>query len=550
MPSPSPPRGATRRARRQAARGSRQTGPGGGGAPAPPVPAVAAPPPRRSWALLALAAAAAVLFYSLPRWLAPHPWSYDEYYHLGVARELVRHFPLRRFPWTPFSILADHYADKEILFHLGLMPFARLPLAAAGIAGTLLGQVFVVASFAFALVRLGVPRPHRFVWGLALLGPLFAYRFAMCRPQVWMIAFALLFLALLLGRARGWALALAAALFGLAHTGGWIVVAFAALWGLAGFLTPPRSAAASNDDAATRRLLWRPLAWTAGGWLAGQLVHPNFPANFRLAFLQNVVVPFQSTGAGNAALGAVTGAELTAPGLAVLAEQWPAFLAPIAAWVLLAREPRLRTRATLTTAILAAGFLALGAVFFQRLLEIGAPLGLLAFALAVAERERQAPPPRRPAAGWGALAAAGAVLIGGLWSFALVRAHGFGVSYPLEMARWLGANGRSGERVFTAQWGDSAPIFYAAPQLQSLVALDPVFFYAKDRGLFLAYVDLAMGRSADPVPAIARRFGCRWVTVWRAPVFAGLTRELARDPRARLAYVDPYYLVFRLDVPG
>jgi hypothetical protein len=417
------------------------------------------------------------------------------------------------------------------------MPFAHLPLATAGLLGTLLGQVFVVASFAWALVRLRVSRPHRFVWGLALLGPLFAYRFAMCRPHAWMIAFALLFLALLLGLARPWALALAAALFGLAHTGGWIAMPFAALWGAAGRL----ESAAEPDD---RRMVFGPLLWTAAGWLAGQLAHPNFPQNFRLAYLQNLVVPFQSTGAGNAALAAVTGAELTPLGLGPLALQWTAFLAPAAAWVLLVREPRLRTRATVTAALLAAGFLALGAILFQRLFEIGAPLGLLAFALTLAERERQGRPPLLR--GWGALAAAAAVLAGGLWSFAVLQSQGYGVSQPLEMARWLAANGRPGERVFTAQWGDSAPLFYAAPQLQSLVALDPVFFYAEDRGAFRAYVDVALGRDADPVPAIARRFGCRWVTVWRMPVFAALAGELARDRRTELVYADPYYLIFRL----
>ena len=53
------------------------------------------------------------------------------------------------------------------------------------------------------------------------------------------------------------------------------------------------------------------------------------------------------------------------------------------------------------------------------------------------------------------------------------------------------ARGGEGERVFTAQWGDSAPLFYFAPQLESLVVLDPTFFLAKDPELFETYVTSA-----------------------------------------------------------
>ena len=56
------------------------------------------------------------------------PWGYDDYYHLGLARELGRDFPLRAFPWTPFSVLAERYADKELLFHILLIPISGLPL--------------------------------------------------------------------------------------------------------------------------------------------------------------------------------------------------------------------------------------------------------------------------------------------------------------------------------------------------------------------------------------------------------------------------------------
>ena len=131
------------------------------------------------------------------------------------------------------------------------------------------------------------------------------------------------------------------------------------------------------------------------------------------------------------------------------------------------------------------------------------------------------------------------------------------------MAEWLGEHGPRGERVFTAQWADSAPLFYSAPQLQSLVALDPTLFYAQDPARFQEYVDVILGRSPDPAAAIRRDFGARWVTLWRMPDYERLARQLLTPPAApppsaagvrppappapaQLVYQDPYYLVLDL----
>jgi hypothetical protein len=178
----------------------------------------------------------------------------------------------------------------------------------------------------------------------------------------------------------------------------------------------------------------------------------------------------------------------------------------------------------------------------RRMLELGAPLALLALAALAAERQRQGL--GALLGGWTAMAAAAALMIGALWTATTLRSHGFGeVSQPQEMARWLGEHGRAGERVFTAQWADSAPLFYSAPQLQSLVALDPTMFYAKDPRLFQEYVDLIQGRRAAPAQVIRERFRARWVTIWKAPVYERFAERLVQDRAVRLVYKDSHYLV-------
>jgi len=131
-----------------------------------------------------------------------------------------------------------------------------------------------------------------------------------------------------------------------------------------------------------------------------------------------------------------------------------------------------------------------------------------------------------------------------------LRFQGYGMrSAPLGMARWLGAHAAPGERVFTAQWADSSPLFYAAPQLQSLVALDPTLFHAKDPGRFERYVAVVQGRAGDPARVVRETFGCRWVTLWRMPSYKAVALQLLRSPGVMVAYDDSDYTVLDLGSP-
>ena len=486
-------------------------------------------------AKLILASVAVVGLFFVLRALAPLPWSYDEYYHLGLAREMRLGIRIASFRWTPLSILFDQFVDSTPLFHLLLMPIATLPLETAGRIGVLLGQIFLVGSFAWALWILRVPRPWWFVLALPALGTLFVQRLEMLRPQVWLIGFSVLVLALLAER-RWKTLFVVCALFGLTHTGGWIAIPLAVLWSLSGLTV--------RGEPDARRVPWQPMVAAAGGWLLGQLVHPEVPANFRLFLISNFVVPFQSTAAGDAALRSQLGTEMSRPELSILAEQWPVFIAPAIVLFALAFQPRLRSRATLTAGLAALAFLAAGSFAARRFLELGAPLSLLALALVIRERRDKGFPPWMPQ--WGRLTAAIAILLAGVWTVGSLRTYGYGVaSPPLEMARWLGEHGKPGERVFTVQWADSSPLLYSAPQLQSLVALDPTAFYLKAPKLFQTYVEITAGRSADPARAIRQQFGARWATV-PYNFYPQVASQLAKSPGVQLVYGDRDYAVMDL----
>jgi hypothetical protein len=508
----------------------------------PPAPAAPLAPQRERvppLGKLLLACAAAISLFAWMRIAAPLPWSYDEYYHLGLAREMRTHFRIETFHWTPFSILYDRFADGEPLFHLLLMPFAKLPLQTAGVLGALLGQVFLVGAFAASLWIVRAPRPWWFVLALGGLGTLFAQRMEMCRPHVWLIGFALLVTALLVER-RWKALAVACALFGLVHTAGWIAIPLALCWSLSGLLIARGPDALRPDE---KRIPWQPVAAATGGWLAGQLVHPELPANFHLIAIANFVVPFQATAATSAALRNQLGTELSPPGLDLLREQLPALVAPLLVAIGLIWEPRVRTRATLTAGLTSIAFLLAGGLAIRRFFELGAPLALFALALVLRERRDRGLPPLFSE--WARPVAAAAIALGTLWTVAALRPYRETGAAPLEMSRWLAAHGAPGERVFTAQWADSAPLFYSAPQLQSLVALDPTAFYLKDPQLFAIYEKVASGVDADPARTIRERFGARWVTIL-PQLFPQLLTRLGQSTGVEAVYGGDGYMVIDL----
>jgi hypothetical protein len=506
------------------------------------------------WPGILAAAAAAIGYFTLLRLLAPNPWDYDEYFHVGLARELHNGMPAS-FHWTPFSLAYEHFADKELLFHALLMPFSGLPIERAALAGALLGQLLVVGAFAWVLWRLRVAYAPLYLLALTAMGVTFVSRMAMCRPHHGEIGFTILFLGLLVLEAPPLALAAVAAVFGLFHASGWLPIAFSLLWLLAARLDPTATTTttATTATSKTPRRRWLDVAATGLGWTLGQCLHPAFPYNLRLLWIQNVTV-LTKAAAGGQALRSQIGSELQPMATRLVPDQWPALLAAAVLFFLLATRPAWRRPQVLLIAGLAMLALFTGLFLWLRFFELGAPLTLLA--IAVGSRQPEIPARRRramPAASVKAplMGAVALILVGSLFSFSRLRNHYHTgeIALPRGMAEWLAEHGRPGDRVFTANWADSEPLFYYAPRLQSLVALDPTFFLIADPERFRLYADIVQGREVDSVRAIREQFGARWVTVWRFPAHKALATRLLRSGQATVAFADPYYLVIDLGEP-
>lgn len=472
------------------------------------------------WATVFLAVA------GLLQLLIPYPWDADTAYHVAVARLIARHGILQAFPWTPFSLLSDHYADKELLFHLLLVPLAGLPwVAAARIVGTLLGAGLLLALH---LVLRAERVPRAGLWALLPLAAsgAFVLRFALVRPHLAAIALALVAAWAAL-RERHLLLAGASFLYPLCYVAWQTPLLLVALAELARLLSG-------------RRPGWRPAAAALAGLAAGILVHPNTANLLRLTWIVSARILVGTAWAH--APGFELGQEFQ-PFHPVEALRWlsvPLALA-VAAGVLAWRRRRDDpVPLGLALAALAFGLLTLRT---SRFLEYLAPFSAAAFAVAASRWS------------WARAAAApvlaGAMVLTLLFGSSPIRALGTrGDDLPPRLAAYLQEAIPAGSQVFTCEWGLTGELLLALPDRRFVVALDPVLFYLKDPERYRLWYDLPRQGPPDAAALIRERFGARYVLCTANPPWSPLLRRLTADPGVRRLLKSPLWYLYDLGGPG
>ncbi|MGA8889960.1 MAG: hypothetical protein WB493_00230 [Anaeromyxobacteraceae bacterium] len=479
-----------------------------------------------TWVLAALAAIGVTAFVQFG--FAPVPSDADTAYHAAVGRLLAEHGILRAFPWTPMSWLADHYADKELLFHLLFVPFLGLGwLTASKVVGTLAGAAVLLALY-------GVLRAERVRFAAAwaflplLASSAFLYRFTLVRPHLVSIALALVVL-WSASRDRAWPLAIASFLYPWAYVAWYMPLVL---------VTVAEAARLASGE----RIRWRPAAVAAGGIALGLLVHPNGANLIRFGWLVLSRVLVQNAWGGKAGL--EMGGEFDAftPG------QWLELLALVAAFcvaaVVLAWGGRKAPGPALAFSLAALAFGILTART-ARFTEYFVPFSVAALALSlpVAAVSRLAFVPF-------ALIAVALAYQGREEAGLLGRLREWPNRVPSYVAKVMQREIPPGSRVFTCEWGMTGHLMLALPDRQFLVALDPTLFQAKDPELYALWY----ASTRRPPPEVARlirdRFGARYVACFYDPQFEALNARLASTPGVRTVLVSDDWNLYDLGEPG
>jgi len=140
----------------------------------------------KAWALPALFFAYVTGLFAGTALLQQGLFERDGYFHARLAQMMPMRGLSRAFPWTQLSTWREQFCDKEFLYHLGMMPFARIgqePILGARIFALLLSVAVLVALY--LVLRAHRVRYPLFFTALPLAtGGLFIARLGMIRSHV------------------------------------------------------------------------------------------------------------------------------------------------------------------------------------------------------------------------------------------------------------------------------------------------------------------------------------------------------------------------------
>jgi hypothetical protein len=462
---------------------------------------------------------------------------WDGYYHIRWSAELWNSFKsghwLPEFKWLPLTVLnPKDYADHHFLFHLLQIPFLWFfePTMAAKIAAVFYGSLAIFSVY-WLMFRYKVD--YLLLWFFALMtcaNPFF-YRMNMAKAPPLTIIFSIIGIYLLFERKYVWLLPL---MFAFVWTYSLFPLLFIAaiIWTLI---------IAWNE----RRFEWRPLAYTGGGMILGNLINPYFPTNLYLFyehFLEKVKI-------GTDFAVPVGGEWYPYTGQQLLTHFPIALIAMLIGYVLfMPKNRKLPEKATFflcfVTVLLLAQFRSIRfSEYFPPFAILFAAFSWQAFQVSNAvelpedfKREIEPFLDRdkknkqedlfglfKTAAVWFIGIVLVALIVFNIRGIEIGEFKQEGIMTSIKnneddarygrIMDWAKANIPEGERIYNANWDDFPKLFFLDTKHAYIYGLDPNYLYTQNADLYKLMGDINAGKTEDAGPLIRDKFGAKYVFV-------------------------------------
>lgn len=465
---------------------------------------------------------ATVLQYSIP-----YPLDDDTAYHFVVGQLIGKYGILHSFPWTPFSLQFDQYADKEFLFHLLFVPLGGMGfIPAARLVGALTAALLLTVLY--LILRSGGVRQAG-IWALVPLAcGEFLFRIALVRPHLLSITLALVVLwAYTTRRLR--ILAIAAILYPLSYV---------AFWQIPLILIIASEAARLLSG---KRFEWKPPVTVLCGILIGIAVHPNSLNLLKINWLHMSDVLFSNAWGGKPEL--ALGKELNPYPLVDWARYLVLVVVMMGVGTLAAWRQRKENWLPLAFGFAAVCF-GLLTIKSMRFIEYFVPLSVAACALAAtAFRTRFAAP---VALG----ASLGYLILFGTTSLAILTSPTESKDrLDPQVAAYFAQQIPVGAQVFTCGWDYTGSLMLALPERKFIVAADPTLFYKKDPALYKIWYEIPLRAPLDSAEAIRRLFRSRYVVSLNYQAYWAFFNTLLDDPKVTKLFADDRWVLFDLGEP-
>lgn len=476
---------------------------------------------------------------------------WDGYYHIKWSSLIWDNFKhgrwLPEFTWLPLTVLnGQDYADHHFLFHLLQIPFLWFfePVTAAKVAAVTYGSLAIFSVY-WLMFRYKID--YMILWLLAILtcANSFFYRINMAKAPPLTIIYTIAGIYLLFERKYIWLLPL---MFVFVWTYSLYPLLFIAaiIWTLIILW---------NE----RRFDWRPLAYTFGGMILGNLINPYFPNNL-LLFWSHFATKFAVAGKFEVSVG---GEWYPFSSLELMWNLPIALIAMLVGYILFApKNGKLPEKATFfltfVSILLAAQFTS------KRYAEYFPPFAILFAAFSWKEflvplvelpedfkrdiepyldQERKTAQQENyerikqigvwtlgvllsiwmlynltgiDTTNWVSEERKNTVGLRSLFSFkqdgllSNIRGNEANDKYSRAMA-WANENIPAGERIYNCNWDDFPKLFFYDTKHNYTWGLDPNYLYSKNPEIYKFIDDINSGKNNDPAPTIREKFGARFI---------------------------------------
>lgn len=462
---------------------------------------------------------------------------WDGYYHIRWSSLLWESFKsgnwLPDFTWLPLTVLSSQdYADHHFFFHLLQIPFLWFfePVMAAKLAAVFYGSLAVFSVY-WLMFRYKVD--YLLLWLAALLGCAnsFFFRINMAKAPPLTIILTIAGIYLLFERKYVWLLPLMFFFVWTYSLFPMLLIA-AIIWTII---------IAWNE----RRFEWKPLAYTGGGMILGNIINPYFPTNLWL-FWEHFITKFK---VGDFAV-AVGNEWYPYNGVELLMNFPVALLAVLIGYILFApRDGKLPEKSSFflmfVTILLVSQFRS------KRFAEYFPPFAILFAAFSFqtfripyllqlpedfkldiepyldkgkkTEKQKLYALFKQISVGllgvilvaWIVYNLAGIDLTRwvdfkqtGLISN--IRSNEPNEKYKKAMD-WANANIPEGEIIYNCNWDNFPKMFFYDTKHRYVWGLDPNYLYSKNPDLYKLMGEINGGKVEDPAPVIREKFGSRFI---------------------------------------
>ena len=467
---------------------------------------------------------------------------WDGYYHIKWSQLLWQNFSqgkwLPTFEWLPLTVLnPQHYNDHHFLFHLLQIPFLWFfePVTAAKVAAVVFSTLAIFSVY-WLIHHYQIKYPLIWLAAIFTCANMFYYRMNMAKAPPLTIIITVAGIYLLFERKYVWLLPL---MFAFVWTYSLFPILFIAaiIWTII---------IAWNE----RRFEWRPIAYTFGGMVLGNVINPYFPNNL-LLFWEHFITKFK---VGSDFAVSVGGEWYPYTGLELLTHLPVAMLAMLIGYILfMPKNGKLPEKATFF--LMFVSILCAAQFRSKRFAEYFPPFAVLFAAFSwqaflvpnllqlPEDFKREIEPyldtdkktekealfgTAKQAAVW----TLGIVLIA-YFFVNIVGLKRFGIDQPglmgtiaenesndryqraMAWATGFNANGveniPAGARIFNCNWDDFPKLFFFNTKHQYVYGLDPNYLYSENPELYKLLLEITEGKMNDAGPVIREKFGASYI---------------------------------------